>query len=209
MLLEDAIRSYELSDFTWDEDRNLYTYKNGKKVPERQLFLAIARHNSSVANNMKSHYTKNQGDLDKWEARMIEEIRANHHTLLEFGRGGKGKVVQGDRQSVEKYINSVELPALRKFKESIAAGNLSELQIKARISAYAHHAKVSYEDGRRSLYKSLGIKLGRRMLGSCKNHCPDCLAYAMRGYVPLKDLVMPGDRCMCLANCCCWIEYKN
>jgi hypothetical protein len=207
-LLLDAVKPYDLSDFTWDNDRNLYTYKNGTKVPDRVIFLAIDRHNKRVASDMRSHLTTNQGNLDRWEQRMKEEIRANHQTLLEFGRGGKGKVSQGDRAKVEKYLREVEFPALAQFKQAIAEGRVSEPRIKARIQAYADHGKVSYEEGVRVRYRAQGIRRGKRMLGNCKNHCIDCVRYANMGWQPISEIVLPGDKCLCLANCCCYILYE-
>ena len=158
---------------------------------------------------MRSHYFANRDNLDKWEKRMQEEIRSNHQGLLEFGRGGRGKVLQSDRVATERYLREVEFPALAKFKQAIAEGKVSEQQIRSRIAAYARHGKVSYEQGVKSQNIEEGRKEARRLLGSCKNHCADCLRYAALGWIDVGDLVLPGDKCLCLANFCCSVEYRT
>lgn len=209
----DALRSYSLSEYRWDDDRNYYVYpSSGRKVSQRELFLAIYRHNTKVNSDLQSTLTRYlQGDFDlkTWQDRTGEKIRANHNTLMEFGRGGKGKATANDYKIIEKYLKSVEYTALLRFTNAIREGNLSEAQIKHRLSLYAYHSKVSYEEGVRLSKKKQKVKKARRRLGNCKNHCADCLAYAALGWVSIADLILPGDACACNSYCQCSVEYED
>jgi hypothetical protein len=43
-------------------------------------------------------------------------------------------------------------------------------------------------------------------LGSA-DHCPDCIAQTLAGWVPIGTLIEPGSR-QCLTRCRCWLEYR-
>lgn len=216
-LLLDALRAYKLEEFIWSDEKGYYTYpsgrnKEGRKVSDRELFQAIYRFNTRQNSDFQSNLTRyinGAYDLDTWKQKASERIRANHTTLMEFGKGGKGKATAADYKIIEQYVKNTEYTALERFASDIQSGKLSEAQIRHRMSLYAYHSKVSYEEGVRLRKKKQKVKRAKRVLGNCKNHCSDCLAYAALGYVPISELILPGDRCACGPYCCCSVVYEE
>lgn len=211
MFVLDAVRSYKLDEFVWNEERSHYTYPSGRKVSDRELFLALYRHNTRFNSDLQSGLTRYlQGDYDlkTWQERTSEKIRANHTTLFEFGKGGKGKTTAADYKLVEQYLKSTEYTALQRFAGDIQSGKMSEAQMRHRMSLYAYHSKVAYESGVLQSKKKQKMTEAKRNLGNCKNHCSDCLGYASLGWVKLSDVILPGDRCACNAYCCCYLTYR-
>jgi hypothetical protein len=39
-------------------------------------------------------------------------------------------------------------------------------------------------------------------------HCPDCLAFATKGFIPIEDVIAIGVRCVCGGRCRCNIRYR-
>ena len=91
----------------------------------------------------------------------------------------------------------------------MANGELSEAQIRDRVSRYGDSAKISYEKARITQLQQKGDVYGRRRLGSCSIHCDECVTYAERGWVPIADVVPPGKDCSCNVNCCCSVETSR
>lgn len=208
MIKNDAIRSYRLEDYRWDETELVYRYANGRRVPQSAIFKAIQRDNDRFHQDLKSLYTRMiQGDFsfEDWQRKTTERIKNQHIKMSKFGSGGKLHPIT--TLEVQDYLRSVEYKHFQKFASDIATGQVSELQAKYRLGLYAHHSKVAYEIGLRNLNRySKNHVLGRRRLGSCLNHCDDCISYSLLGWQRLEDVVLPGDRCKCGSNCCCSIE---
>lgn len=53
-----------------------------------------------------------------------------------------------------------------------------------------------------------GRSLARRILGATDNHCVSCLFYSNQGWIPISEVILPGQKCECHTNCKCSIEYK-
>ncbi len=207
----DAIRAYRLSDYKWDDEALLYRYPNGRKVPQRDIFLAIQRENNQFTQDLVSSFIRmRSGDitLDQWQKGTEKRIKEQHLKMAAFSNGGTS--LPSTKAEVNLYVKSVEYKHLSKFVNQIKADDVSDLQIKARLSLYAHHSKVAYEIGNKNLsqYSKKHI-YGRRRLGSCLNHCDDCISYSLLGWQRIEDVIVPGDRCKCGSHCCCSIETSR
>jgi hypothetical protein len=210
IMLTDAIRAYELSDYRWDRERNIYTYPNGKRVPDRALYGAIRRYENKLEQSLQSATTALlNGDLplSEWQKRVASRVKESHLELLRFGAGGQSRVWQ--ESEVERHLQKVDFPALDRFGKDLVEGKLSEKQIRARVALYASSPKVSYERGRVSVNREKGVRYGRRLLGRTDFHCPDCIAYASLGWQRLEDVILPGTECQCGVNCLCSIEVAG
>ena len=53
-----------------------------------------------------------------------------------------------------------------------------------------------------------GFKEMRRVLDPQAKHCSDCVGWAMMEWQALGTIPPPGERCQCLFNCRCSIDYR-
>ena len=53
-----------------------------------------------------------------------------------------------------------------------------------------------------------GLKQIRRVLDPQAKHCTDCIGWSEMGWQALGTLPPPGERCQCLFNCRCSLEYR-
>jgi hypothetical protein len=142
--------------------------------------LSIANFQLSVANDLK-----------------------NTHIQLAMLASGGGKI----DLAVETELGE-QFDRLDKFGQSIARGELSVPQIKARTRQYANSARMSFYKIEALSKARSGIKTGKRLLDNQAKHCASCLRYAGLGYVPLAELISPGTDCECGYGCKCSVVYR-
>ena len=66
-----------------------------------------------------------------------------------------------------------------------------------------------YSYGEMDAKRRSGVKQMRRRLGQVKTeHCVDCIEWDSMGWTEIGSLPPPGERCQCLFNCRCFIEYR-
>ena len=71
---------------------------------------------------------------------------------------------------------------------------------------YADSSKVSFFRGKSRSAKEAGYTPAKRFLGIAE-HFPDCLRYHARGVVPISELVLPSQACVCGSQCRCNVLY--
>jgi len=65
-----------------------------------------------------------------------------------------------------------------------------------------------YSFGEMDKNRRLGYKEARRVANLDKRCCDDCRAYNSQGWQPIGILPPPGQRCRCLDNCRCFLEFR-
>ena len=65
-----------------------------------------------------------------------------------------------------------------------------------------------YSFGEMDKNRRLGYKEARRVANLDKRCCDDCRAYNAQGWQPIGILPPPGQRCRCLDNCRCFLEFR-
>ena len=65
-----------------------------------------------------------------------------------------------------------------------------------------------YNFGEMDRMRRTGLKQVRRVLDPQAQHCQDCINWASMNWQALGTLPAPGERCQCLFNCRCSIEYR-
>jgi hypothetical protein len=211
-MITDAIRPIKRNNLTWDDDNKLYRYPNGRVVSDRGISLLINRELGDMKSNQQwslGELNNGQMTFEEFQQFNIKQIKEYHVNMMRLGRGGKDKTAANDYLTVARELKSTQYPAFERFMERIKAGELSEAQIKDRLSKYANSAKVSYERGKLTSKGEIGRNWGRRRLGNCKNHCSPCIYYASLGWQPLPSVVPPGVRCDCGSYCCCSVETSE
>ena len=65
-----------------------------------------------------------------------------------------------------------------------------------------------YNFGQMENKRRTGFKQMRRVLDPGAKHCLDCIAWSEDGWQAMGMLPAPGERCQCLFNCRCSLEYR-
>lgn len=212
MLLQINNDAYNITDLIWDNTEKQYRFPSNRVISKRQIFQLIDRERVAIANKLDDNITKllnNQITFEDWQRQTADTLRVAHVEMMRFGRGGKDKTFALHYLDVANELRYNQYPRLRQFVTDIQAGKLSEKQIRARMKLYALSTKVSYEKGVLSVETDKGQYYGRRRLGSCSNHCQDCINYALQGWLPLHQVTPPGVNCVCGGRCYCSVETRR
>jgi len=136
-----------------------------------------------------------------------ESIKGEYIRQYLVGIGGEGRMTQADWGSIGGMLKE-QYGHLDDFVKEIAAGNLTEAQIRVRMDMYINSAREAYERAQLKVAKNTDKKEEAWMLGQSE-HCDDCLAYADEGWQPLGHFPSPGaGKTVCLTNCQCHKEYR-
>lgn len=205
-----ALDAIDYRKLKWDDENKHYRYpRSGRKVSDRGM-LAIIK---SQTDNMKSNQSwslnqlqNNKMSFEGFQRFNAEMIRDYHTLMMRLGRGGKARTQSDNYLEVLQELRQNQYPRFESFMQQIRSRPASSRYILNRLAMYADSTKTSYEKGRLSYHRQ---QYGRRRLGSCKDHCQDCLAYASLGWMPVAYIVPPGVACACGGRCCCSVELSD
>ena len=210
--IQDAKPSIKRRHLTWDDQSKFYRYPNGRKVSDRAIYLLINRETNDLKSNQGwaiNQLLNNTMSFEEFQKFNINQLREYHVNMMRLGKGGTERTSANDYLEVARELRANQYPWFERLMRQIKNGELSENQIRDRLSRYANNTKISYEQGRINAKASIE-PWGRRLLGrSCKNHCSDCLYYASLGWMPLFQVVIPGRKCACRDKCCCSVETSK
>lgn len=188
-----------------------YVFKsNKKKVSDRHLYKIVKQEverNAKKQEKLAIKLIVGKIDFNTWQKQSLEEVKKAHVRMIRLGRGGIENTFGIHYLDVGNDLRRIHYKAHKDFAKAIKEGKSTAKQIVNRARQYGFATKTTFEKGRLSVKKFLGTKKARRLLGSCRNHCEDCIGYVGRGWVDLSDLILPGVACRCGQKCCCSIEY--
>lgn len=144
--------------------------------------------------------------LDQWQQSVREALKLAHVQSAIIGNGGKDNMLASDWGRIGQRLRA-EYRYLEGFARDLLAGSISAPMAVARVGMYAQSVRGSYWEGATIRQEKQGYSLMRRILDSQAKHCQDCLAFAARGTVPVGSLPLPGQRCACMSNCKCRVQY--
>lgn len=152
-------------------------------------------------------------DPGDWNNFMRGEIKREYIRQYLLGIGGVEQMTPARWGSVGGML-AEQYSWLDKFTEEIAAGNLSEKQIRARAEMYISSARESYERANRQAQVAIGMTEMRWVLDPAAEHCVDCIEFASFGWVSIDsdifDGCLPGSGCtQCRTRCRCFFEYRQ
>jgi len=145
--------------------------------------------------------------LPEWQERAAREIKDAARISMLIGRGGRGMVSRADWGRMGARLRE-EYKYLNRFAQEIAAGQLTDAQIRARMQLYAGSVRMFYYDGVQAAKVDAGFLVERRVLHPAE-HCEDCVGYAAEGWQPIGHFPPPGLGSRCLHNCQCTKEYSK
>lgn len=204
--------AYTLNDLIWDDFNKQYRFPSNRVVSKKQLFQLLDKERSRTASKLDDGITQlidQKISFEDWQRQTTTILRDAHVKMMRIGRGGKDKTAAIHYLDVANELRRNQYPRLRQFASDIQSGKLSEKQIRSRMKQYALSTKVSYEKGLLSVSIDKGQYWGRRRLGNCRDHCQDCINYAIAGWMPLSEVTPPGVNCVCGGRCCCSVETRR
>lgn len=142
-----------------------------------------------------------------WEETTAKALKNAHVAAYSLGKGGIGRLQSRDYGIIGNQLRS-EYEYLRGFSQDILKGELSEAQLRDRLSLYIDAAYGSYERGRFESHRSNGYNWERRYRNSAQS-CSSCVGYAARGWQPLGSQPHVGEACECGNRCRCHKEYSK
>lgn len=199
-------------DWTFDSTLGRYRDRATGRFLSRREALALTERSVVAASRELQQITDsllvgslNLGDWQRRFAQLLKELHLGQYIL---GRGGAANVYPADFLTVARSLKA-EYRYLDAFARDISLGKLSEAQLRARARLYLNKSTTSYWEGHAKAQERASHPLEMRRLLAPVEHCPDCVAYAAAGWVPVGNLPMPGINCQCGANCRCTVEYRG
>jgi hypothetical protein len=166
--------------------------------------------------------TSDRLTVTDWERGMREELRKAYISEYLAGRGGLYRMTQADYGSIGGMLAD-QYRYLSGFARQIAAGNLTEGQILARVRMYINSAREAYERAHGRSAQDAGqttvhwhlTDIGPR--GKVE-HCGDCVTLEGMGWQPMGPqggFIMPSGEetwpgtgsTECLTMCMCYLEH--
>ena len=203
---------YRTPDWSFDATIGRYRDKRtGRFLSKKEaldLTEASVGRAGQILDGLTESLTMGAMSLQDWQREVAKLLKTVHLAQFILGKGGAANTFPADYLVVARTLKS-EYQYLDKFAADIASGRLSAAQIKARARLYVNKTRTSYWMGDAMAQdRATQPALMRRILAVAE-HCPDCLAYAAAGWVPVGTLPMPCQACECGANCRCSVEYKT
>jgi len=143
-----------------------------------------------------------------WNTLVREELKQEYVRQYLLGIGGREQMTAANWGSIGGMLAD-QYRYLDGFAAEIAAGDLSQAQIQARLRMYVNSAREAYERAHQRAAQKAGYDEERWVLGVAE-HCDDCLAYEAMGWQPIGTFPLPGSGATrCLTNCACHLEYRK
>lgn len=201
----------------WDKSANRYRDKaTGRFLAWNTVYSLVEQSlvaSSNVANTLAEYVSAGSISVDDWLRLMREEIKGEYIRQYLASVGGRQMMTKADWGSVGGMIAD-QYRYLNDFAKEIAAGNLTEGQIKMRANMYINSAREAFERAKARVAVSAGYDLVFWDVDTLVENCSGCVAFNQMGWVKIADNpykgAFPGSGdTVCLTNCHCTLRYKN
>lgn len=187
-------------------DRDIHRFVSFAQVDE-WIGQSIAV-TENKADALSSMIGEGQINVPDWQGQMREQIKLETVRQYLAGKGGIDQMTQADWGSIGGMCAD-QYRYLDGFAQEIAAGTLTEGQIRARSAMYIRSSREAYERAKERTLAGKGIEEERWVLGIAE-HCEDCVNFSLQGWQPLGAFPYPGEgETICLTNCQCHKVYRT
>lgn len=197
----------------WNEKAARYMWVNGKTrfLSRAQVMSWV---DASLRASTQATSTLAQLAHDKmlspadWQTAMRREIKDEYIRQYLLGRGGRDQMTSKDWGKLGAMLKE-QYKYLDGFQADVAAGNLTQDQIRARSEMYVNSAREAYERTQGAVAERWGADQERWVIDPTAENCGDCIAYQAEGWQAIGYFPFPGDgSTQCLTNCRCHKEYR-
>jgi len=199
--------------YRWDESSRRFLTAKGRPVARTQVRAALDTVLDGLSADARSHgedLTAGRINTSEFALRMRALVKRGHTIAGAAGAGGTKQATRdpGDLGYVGSQVKG-EYGYLSEFVRQVEAGEVPlDGRIAARAEMYARGATGTYEGVLRRGDQRAGFRFERRRLNSSVS-CPECSAYAAKGWQPIGTLPNVGDACSCRSMCRCSFERKG
>jgi len=147
--------------------------------------------------------------LAEWELSSLTEIKNAAIRMTGLGAGGVAGIGASHVQILSSHID-FQSGRLARLRDQLVGGELSEPQFRYRMGLFARSARSIYfriQHDTRINYEQFNEAL--RELDPQSEHCPECIRYQTRGWVPSFRVVAQSVECSCSNNCRCSVKYRR
>lgn len=201
----------------WDKSVSRYRDTvSGKFVSWDTVYSQIEQSlaaSTNVADTLASYVSAGSISVDDWLGLMREEIKGEYIRQYLAAVGGREMMTAQDWGSVGGMIAD-QYRYLQGFAQEIAAGNLTESQIKNRAGMYINSAREAYNRAITKVATAAGYDLELWIVDPTLENCVGCLDFESMGWVKVADNpykgAYPGSGdTPCMTHCGCRLQFKN
>lgn len=215
------------STYRWSQEHLTYVRRDGAAVDPaavKQNVNTFARDAADELETLTRRMTTGEIAIEEWQSAAAAQVKAIHLAVDLVAQGGVRAYEPSD---VIRIVEGVDFQLRRLLDFSRSLDDLSSFNVRlsddaaiARARLYGASARVTYEASiARSWFELAGTGVAVEQLNVLSeevDHCgpnrktgtPGCLEETERGWVPLGDLSLPGQR-SCNVNCYCRVEYRK
>lgn len=199
--------------FYFDAQRQRYiqVLANGKTraVAESVLNRAVTRLATDTRNEAReltAQLVRGEITQDVWYQQMRTQMRVSYRTSVTVANGGNMTPADWGRFGAEM---KKQYQYLDNFRAEILSGK-QPLNGRAVVRAgmYGDANYAQYQNWKLKQAVRAGFALEAKRTLHPAEHCPDCLEYAGRGWVP-ADEVVPIGSSQCKVHCKCTIQTRK
>jgi hypothetical protein len=197
------------SEWSYDPRTGRYRGRNGRFLSRASVLRIIDTRIASLeadVMNLGNQLIDGAIDLPTWQRRFAELIKLLNIQAFVLGAGGIDRLNNADYLKVARLLKS-EYKYLAQFAKDIAAGQVTQGQLLARMQLYVRKTRGAYWAGMNEAMRKQGYRFMQRFLAPDAEHCPECPTYAAKGKVRIGELPLPTEKCTCKANCRCSVEF--
>lgn len=184
--------------------------KTGKFISRANVLLETDKEVARVKTRLQGHtqlLLDKRITLAEWQARFTATLKDSHLRMSALGAGGKDRLTSSHFGSIGAILRK-EYQYLYRFSKGIKEGEYSDRYILNRAGLYATSVRRSFFKGEQISRAIAGVRLAKRVLDQNAFHCQQCPMYSTRGFVPIEEIVVPGQACDCGGRCRCSIIYR-
>lgn len=201
----------------WNASLNRYQDDQSGRIMARDEVLGflsnLLESSTSINDSLAGLVANGQLSPLDWRNAMREELKLSYIQDYLLGRGGLEMMTQADWGSVGGMLAD-QYRYLEDFVDDIAAGNLTEAQIRSRAAMYFNSSREAYERAFRIGAIAAGADEVFWEINPDAENCPDCERFTAMGWQPIEanpyEGAYPGSGdTLCLTNCACALSYRN
>lgn len=196
------------SRYRWNDVAGRYIGASGRFVSYREIrsYLdAVLDNNERQVLDLANRLRAREISLQAWQIQMRDLLKDIHLASSALARGGWAQMSEADYQRAQEKI-AFQYEKLSAFAQQIEKGLALDGRFLNRTKLYAQSGRSTYHQSLRNEMEIRGMKREKSVLGPA-DHCSECLSEAERGFVPIGELVLIGDR-QCKSNCRCHVEFE-
>lgn len=196
------------SKYLWNDVAGRYRGANGRFVSfaEIRSYLdAVLDANEAKVMGLASQLKARTITLAEWQIAMRDTLKDIHLSSSALARGGWAQMSQADYERVQAKIE-FQYQKLAAFAKQIENGLPLDGRFTRRHTLYAQSGRSTYHESLRNEMQVRGMTKEKSVLAP-SDHCVECVSEANKGFVPIGELILIGER-ICKSNCRCHVEFE-